>query len=347
MEIYIFIFFVLLVLSVLNPKSDVPYVAILIFLVCLSGFRDVEVGVDTHTYLSMYSWISNGENVDHVEPGWRLFNRVVYLIGGSFLTLLTITSFLTLLPVFFVAKKTSPYIYLSIFVFYGIHLYCGAFNIMRQYFAISITLLAIYYYIKEKKIVALCIWLCACLIHFSCFLAILILLFNRINITFPRTIVFIIVAYLFGTIVNQELIDLITFSEYTHIASARNDIVLAGIFTALLDAFMLFVIYTSPQELLNSQWGKYFVLSILIFTATFSLHYSARIYSLFAISQIIYFPLYVKYSTIKYKFLAFGIVFIFVSAQFLRLLLTNANRIIPYELNYKDLQYTFLNYFLI
>lgn len=337
MEIYIILFFLLLFASLIPNKFQYPYIAILLLLIGVSGFRGMEVGVDTNNYRSFFYWINNGENVEFVEPGWRLLNRIVYLGGGSFLMLLTITSFFTLFPVFFVSKKESPYMYLSIFVFYGIHLYCGAFNLLRQYFAISITLFAIYYYIREKEKVALCIWLCACLIHFSCFLAIIILLFNKVNITFLKTVALIIIAFLLGTIVNEEIVDVITFSEYSHIASSRTDIVLAGVFTALLDVFMLFVIYTSPKELLNSFWGKYFVLSILVFTASYTLEYSARIYSLFAVSQIIYFPLYVKYSTMKYKFIRFGIVFIFVSAQFWRMLLANANHIIPYELNHQEL----------
>lgn len=347
MEIYIILFFLLLFASLIPNKFQYFYVAIFLLLIGIAGFRGIEVGVDTYHYGAIFDYISSEGYWPGIEPGWQLLNRVVSYFSGSFLALLTITAFLTLLPVFYISKKCSPYMYMSIFVFYGIHLYSGAFNLMRQYLAISITLLAIYYYIREKEKVALCIWLCACTIHFSCFLAISILLFNKIYMTFPKAIVFIIVAFLFGTIVNQDFVDLITFSEYTHIATSRNNILLAGIFTALLDVFMLFVIYTSPKQLLNSLWGKYFVLSILVFTATFTLHFSARLYSLFAISQIIYFPLYVKYSTLKNKFLAFGIVFIFVSAQFWRMLSANANLIIPYELNHQELQHTFLKYFLI
>ena len=126
----------------------------------------------------------------------------------------------------------------------------------------------------------------------------------------------------------------------------RKNIMLSAILTILLDLFMLFVLYTTPSKLFNSFWGKYFVLSLIIFTATFKLYYSARVYSLFAISQIVFFPLYVKYSTLNDKAISFMVVFVFVSVQFWRMLLANANEIIPYEFNYQDINNTFFAFLL-
>ena len=134
---------------------------------------------------------------------------------------------------------------------------------------------------------------------------------------------------------NRQIIDIVTFSEYTAVAKQRENVVVAGLLTIAVDIFMLTIAYTSKPKLLNSFWGRLFVLSIVVFNATYTLYLSARIYSLFAISQVIFLPLYIKYS--KNKLIPFFLVVLYVSIQFWRMYLSNGNNILPYHINEFDL----------
>ena len=161
MEIYIYIFFFLLFASLLDNRQYLLYLVICLFLVAVSGFRGNDVGVDTSTYRSIYNYLSYGGYWPSVEPGWNFLNKIVASSGANYLTFLTIVSVLTLAPIFYVSKKCSPYMYLSIFCFYALHFYSGAFNITRQYMAISWVLLAYYMYQQDKWKTALIILLFA------------------------------------------------------------------------------------------------------------------------------------------------------------------------------------------
>ena len=347
MLVYIAIFVFLLIVSLGSNKWKWLFLFVFVFLVLFAGFRNDNVGVDTYEYRLFFNFLSRGYYISWLEPGWVILNIVISKIGGNFLELLTIVSFLTLLPVFYVVKKNSPYIFFSLFVFYGLHIYCGAFNLMRQYLAISITFLAYFLFERGKQKTALLTWLFACSFHYSCILAVIVFFFNKVHtkIDIKYFLVLIFCAFAFGSIVNRQIIDIVTFSEYTAVAKQRENVVVAGLLTIAVDIFMLTIAYTSKPKLLNSFWGRLFVLSIVVFNATYTLYLSARIYSLFAISQVIFLPLYIKYSTIKNKLIPILFVGLYVSVQFWRMYLTNGNNILPYQINVFDLKLSIFRFF--
>lgn len=345
MDIYIFLFLFLSVCSLIPNKRKELFVFIFLFLTCISGVRGIDVGVDNRQYLQIFNAISAGSNYS-IEPGWVFLNKLSSLLSNNYLYFLTIVSIFTLFPVFFVVNKCSPYIYLSIFIFYALHLYCGGFNIMRQYLGVSIVLLAYYNLKNGKNKKAFLIWLLSCSFHYSCFLAIIVFFHKKIQMSFNKAFILILVGFMFGSIINAQIVDFISFSEYTHIARFRENTILAATLTILIDILMLFIIKTMNKELLNSFWGKIFVLSIFVFNSTYTLHFSARIYSLFAISQILVLPMYIKSNTKLNKGITAGLIFIYVSTQFWRMYLANANSIIPYEMNIEELSNSIFRFLL-
>ena len=155
-----------------------------------------------------------------------------------------------------------------------------------------------------------------------------------------------IVAFVFGTVVNEQIISTITFSEYANMSDTRGDMVTAAALTIMADVYMLFIILSSSEILRNSFWGKLFALSIIVINATYMLHYGARVYAIFAITQIIYFPMFLKNSKFRNKLVPALLIIVYVSAQFWRMLLANANTIIPYKINYQDLNNSFFSFIL-
>ncbi len=333
----------LLFLSFCKNKVRIPYVIIFLLLTFVAGFRSIDVGVDSNQYSQIFNVVKLGIYYPTVEPGWNFINWLVGKAGGNVVALFTITAFLTLLPVFYVSRKLSPFAYFSVFIYYGLHLYSGSFNIMRQYMAVSLVFLAFYLLYEEKKKMALLVWVVACTIHVSCFLAIIFYLIKKTKLSFFSFVGFTLISLVIGSIVNERIIDFITFSEYSNLATSRSDVSIALFMTVLIDIYMFFIVYTAPQKLRDSFWGKLFILSVFVFNVTYTLYFSARIYSLFAISQIVFFPMWVKCCNLKNKYLCVCIVLLYVSIQFWRMLLVNANSIIPYELNQQGLKMGILN----
>ena len=129
-------------------------------------------------------------------------------------------------------------------------------------------------------------------------------------------------------------------------SDTRGDMVTAAALTIMADVYMLFIILSSSEILRNSFWGKLFALSIIVINATYMLHYGARVYAIFAITQIIYFPMFLKNSKFRNKLVPALLIIVYVSAQFWRMLLANANTIIPYKINYQDLNNSFFSFIL-
>lgn len=345
MDIYIAVFVFLLLVTLAPNKWTWLFILIFVFLALFAGFRSVEVGVDTYQYYNIFRWINGDNYLGFIEPGWNYLNRYIYSAGGNFLILLTSVSVLTLCPVFFVTKKASPYIFLSIFVFYALHLYCGAFNLMRQYLAVSIVLLAYYYLAQNRIKIAIIILFIAISFHYSCFMAIITYFWQKQNLTLSRVLQYTIFAFIIGSVINESVVDFLTFSEYNNVSAVREETLILAIFTIFMDIFMFYLISIEKKCVLKEFWGKLFVLSIIVFNATYSLQYNARIYSLFAISQIIFFPLLLKNSHHHKNNIPTVLVLLYVSAQFWRMLLANANDIVPYEFNYQDLKLTIFGSF--
>lgn len=311
---------------------------IFILMLCLAGFRNLNVGVDTQKYYDIFSSIAEGVYWESVEYGWNWINRSISSFTQNFLIFLTIISFFTLAPVFYVSKKESPYALFSIFSYFSLHFYLGSFNIMRQYLGVSLIFLAFYLYKEKLYFKAGVLWLIAATIHHSCIYAIAIYFIEAIPLSYKKIALFLTISLIGGAIISSPIISIITFSEYDDISYLREDTFKALIYTILINIYVFFfVIISAPPKFLNSFWMKIFILSLIVLNLTYSLYFSARIYALFAISQIILFPQFIKESKYKTKIIPLFITFLLLNIQFWRMLLQNANNIIPYSINTKGL----------
>ena len=108
---------ILLGLSLLrkDQKYVLPIVIGVLFLIL--GFRAEHVGTDTTHYRTYFNVIQS-DNVLAIEPGWIFLNKAVAFFGGSFEVLLVMVAFFTLLPVYYVSKRTSLNPMFSIFLYF-------------------------------------------------------------------------------------------------------------------------------------------------------------------------------------------------------------------------------------
>lgn len=331
MAIYIVIFVVLLLLSPLK-KSNIFYFVIMLFLMVFAGLRGDDVGVDTNQYHQIFDVVVGGSDYN-IEKGWIFFNRLVSWLGGNYTWLLIVTSFFILLPVSFVSIKESPYPFLSVFIFYSLHFYLGGFNIMRQYLAVSLLLCAYYLYYRKKIVWSVVFIAIAFSMHYSSLFALLIFVIGRIRISKRRIIIAMVLALIIGMTITEQVISFVTFSEYSDLVSHRSSFGDALFNIFLWDALMVAIVLTTKEDFLETVWGKLFVLSILAFNATFTLQYGARLYAVFGIVQLIFLPQYIKENVFKERYWAALLTLTYCSFQFFRMLLANANNIVPYNIS--------------
>lgn len=301
-------------------------------LLFLYSFRGDEVGVDTSTYLDVFKSITNVGYLDYIEPLWNAINLLVVEFSGNFNLVLFLAGCLTLIPVYIAISKFSVDGLLSIYIYFSMYLYCGSFNIMRQYISLSLLLLAYCYY-KNRKYLFWLFFLFALGFHTSSVFFLLIIPFSKVRITKNRAIITLILSFFIGTFLCDKVVNLVlsfVYGGYAEKDLFRSDSI-GFFFVMLMDAFFLLMTISSKAEVLNDKWGKLFLLSALVLNLTYPLELGARIYLIFAISNIFMYPLFLRNSIIHNNiFLKFCIISFF-AIQYLRLIISNANGVCPYS----------------
>ncbi len=158
-----------------------------IFLLLLA-FRGLQCGVDTKQYLRLFNEYS-AQNVsqllssyDH-EFGYKLLNRLVGLVGGSYRMLLIITSVICVVPLWYFYKRESQNQLLTIALFLTVAPYMMYFSGIRQAIAISLGIPA-WYAAKNKKLWLFVVMvLLAMQFHLSAFMLFLLYPLYHMNIT--------------------------------------------------------------------------------------------------------------------------------------------------------------------
>ena len=127
-----------------------------IFIICLVGMRGYDIGsVDTINYVNYFLERQKSYHVDgsEVELGITLFNRLLRVFCVSGWQYLTIVAIITLLPLFYLIKKYSFNIHLSIlflFIVLG-NIISVYFVCMRQVLGMAFFIWAIVIWLNKSK----------------------------------------------------------------------------------------------------------------------------------------------------------------------------------------------------
>lgn len=336
MELYIWIWAISLLLSLLPKKAKVLYMIWGVILVVIAGTRDIEVGTDTRSYNDIFETVGNGTYAPWVEPGWNFVCFTIYsIISKSYNTFLLLIAAITFFNYFYVFYKDSPYPFLSVFIFISLHIYTGSFNIMRQYLAMSFLILSWHLYYNHKKLKSIIPLLISFFFHYSTFFSIVSYLWNKLSLSSSKIVSILVVSFIIGSIMNESILTIFTGSSYAKFLATdtvfRENSMIMILMVLAQNALTFIVVILTKGELKDDFWFKLFVLSCVIFNLTYMVAYAARFYYVFSISQIVYIPLFMKKLKKSYKFTAYAVLLIYMSAQFFRILIPNGNGIIPYN----------------
>lgn len=174
---FLYIFLFLPIISWLILKyiglRDRRYYAVINFLLlatCL-GFRGVNIGSDTHTYLNLFEHHANvgisGWIVDGFEWGYILLNKLLYFSEFPAQSILVVAAFVTIGITVYVFYTYSDKLWLSLYLFVGLGLYGYSFNIMRQTLAAAIVMLAVCLLSEGKRLWFVCLVLLGTTFHQS------------------------------------------------------------------------------------------------------------------------------------------------------------------------------------
>lgn len=160
MTLYVFNIILILYFSLIiyhtniRIKDSIFLLITMIPLTIISALRHSSIGTDTVSYL-LHFRIINDNNVSifnySMEPLFVLLNKLSYMISTNPQIILAVSSIIISLFLFKRIIKSSPYPWLSIYLYLGLYLFYQSLNGTRQYIAVAIMF---YFskYIFEKKL---------------------------------------------------------------------------------------------------------------------------------------------------------------------------------------------------
>ncbi|MDD2495122.1 MAG: EpsG family protein [Tissierellia bacterium] len=149
-----FVCFLFKTKSIKNTKKKIILTIILSIIIFITGFRGVNVGNDTISYVSFFKVLSNDSidilEVNFFEKGFILYNVIINKIFSDYRALLLISSTLISIPIFLEIYKKSYNIWLSTMLYINLMFFFNSMNIMRQFIALSIVFCFLKY-VEQRK----------------------------------------------------------------------------------------------------------------------------------------------------------------------------------------------------
>ncbi len=336
--LYFFLWSVLVILScyelicIQKKHKNVfkPYILLIfLLLIIFSGFRLPGVSSDDEIYISIFNqYLSNNGRVTSStsEIGFVYINQLIGYFTDNVFYLFFIFALLTVFFTLISFVKGSPFVAVSILVYFShVYLYRDMIQI-RAGLSYSIFMLALVYYSRKNYSTATIFWISSTLVHFSAFIGCIIPLINKIRFS-SKTIIWLFLLSLgigfiglykpISFMLDNINLGLLTSPIKTYILS-RNEFnkPLGLLNPTTIKQCIWFFIFLYYRDKLKAELGsdlffKMYFLSVctLLVFADFSV-FAARFGSFFAISEFFLLAAIVVISK-KNKYFLFSMVIIY------------------------------------
>ena len=201
-----------------NPEFMYYPLFVLFFLV--AGFRDSSVGADTSVYVNVYESIGLYDIPkfseffsSRFEVGFIVFNKILYTISTSYIFMLASYAFVTLFLYFYVIKKQSKDIFLSIFLFFAFMVYIYSLSNIRQSLAIALIMLSYHFFTKGRNWRAILSILLATCFHTSALIFLLVFFVRRIYLKRWMIILISLACIPLYFMINSIMVYVVGYSE--------------------------------------------------------------------------------------------------------------------------------------
>lgn len=309
-----------------NRFNKAFLICLFLVCICIIGFRDPKYWIDTYAYYRSFIETTNTLSTfsfkdtpyGYSEQGYYLLCVII----KSFLDSTTFYFFVVgSLSLFFIYKlsKYSPFPILTLAIYIARFMLSRDMNQMRAGLAISMVVSAIYYvsYYKDRKNILIYILVCllASEIHTSVFLALPLVILNRIKIQRKTIYIGIILSFFIAAYMENSIVNLISRSEF--IQDLAKDYVEEGnekawsndLFNPMIYfQVLLLFLYTALEKKISqispfyySIRNAYFFSTILLIILCQYGIVAGRTSTIFATYEILIIPLLFKVSPKKFR----------------------------------------------
>ena len=299
----------------IETKSQLSLFFSILMILFVAGFRGLNVGADSKQYASAYDQLKSlsisdaltvpirswsGYYTYSLEKGYRLYNKIVGLFGGSSQAIIFCNSLIIAILLYRLIRRNSPYFGLSIWLYVTLGFFQTEMNMTRNAIAILLCLNATAY-IKARKLVkyALLIML-ASTFHSTALVFIpLYWIINYIELTPKRLKILAILSIATGLIGTQVYYLLLKFAPsryalYLVLAKSETE---GPILVFLFLGIFFFIWFFCGKKLdantfvmIDNTGAWMLILMILSFSLSMTISVFTRVAALFSPYLIIYYP---------------------------------------------------------
>ena len=234
-----------------KKRDDIFVVAACVFTVMLQGLRKDTVGIDLQMYIPAYDyigllpWLSP---VYNFEVGYRVFCKVLYILGVSKQLFLGIVAAICQGSVFWFIRRYSKFPAISIVIYLTFGLFTFSFSGLRQMMALSIALFS-YNFVEKKEPIRFCLVVAiASLFHASVlvFLIVYPLYYWKFP---PNTVLFVFPAFLMEILLGDRLVAIMVSLYQQKDYQAEN--------TGAYEAFLMYALVWFAAEIFMLYTSRY------------------------------------------------------------------------------------------
>ena len=332
-----------------SQKKHVLFLLVTCVLTFLSGFRDFSIGNDTIAYVDIFDNLKGiNYSLSLIETRYEL--GYLYL-NELFINLDLSVNYLFLFISIFISysfsifiKKYTHYAFFALFLFVGLRYYFASFNVLRQYIALSIFLIAITKFRITRKNLIIASFLGA-FFHYSSFILLLLPIIYKVNISRRIILLFSIstgiLLLLFNTVFLFVVSRLNLYSQYLSSKSVIGDSYIASLMYSLISLCVLLLVWKTRYLERNKDVHTNLFVWMLIFSFFFNIlaiqvSLLDRFAVYFNIVTIILIPNCIPFINSKNRLFFKIIIKLIVIIYFIILLVYRPewNNVFPYKLNF-------------
>lgn len=338
--LYIILFVLLFLFACSNERVNrILFKASFLSILLLTCLRSPSLGIDTADgYFKYFTYIQSGLDLYWVEPAWIFINKLAIWTGLGYQGVLAFAGIVSLVPIYYVITKTCANKCFAFAIYYGLYFVLFSFNLVRQNLAVSIALLAVYMYLKKKYLVALLCIILGFMFHHSVLYVLIVLLFFKLNVSFGKMIILLVVSYVLGILISDQFFflaaggysgNLLKDNGYT---GFRTSIVFPAIFTMLFNIFFMIVLFPRFEKIKTNPFFLMVLAGIIVMNLTLRLGQGTRVVLYFSIAQALFFPNYIRSIDERNdKFIVCSLYVTYLCVNFFRMLFAQWDTVCPYE----------------
>lgn len=338
MEIYIVLYLVTFFFS-LKGIGKSGFLFMILIMALILGFRDDQIGEDTHTYVDYYNSFRLNIISGYMEKGWNLIAAICKIFQLSAFGFNFVVAILTLIPYYKIAiryndKRMNGYV---LFFLYSLGFYLLMFNGMRQFLAMSFLLIGFDKLQNGHRLQFIVITVLASFIHLISLCVIPLFFISSIHFTTIRVFLFFLLTYIIGLAAGEALAYTFAgkFAHHIEESGIRSDM-LFSLTVGLLTNLLFIWLYITNKCLKNNGWVRLSLVSVVVLNLMSNLVIGSRLVYIFSICTIFALSLYLRYTK---KIVVRFVIYLYALITFARYMFPEILRygtdggLIPYSMN--------------